>query len=1313
MQFLPLFTDEYLFSHWEDEFQEYLELRDAGVRNTLLEWNGRDKSLTEIQLNGLFVEKIFHQLWNYWGTGTVGPTAGYTLLPEYPVSGAGQSGGTGKADLALAHFGNDELSDIPQVLCEFKDIKSGLDTPQNRKGSNRSPVQQCLNYLKHSFDKTPVNSTLVPSWGIVTDMNEFRLYHRKTGNTRCLRFVIDSGIESESLIANTPAAARQRFLFCKLFLSEFLLAQSGICKLEKLLKRQWIYEKVLEKNFYKEYQAYRQHVYEAVLESNPSFTGTRGELVRMTQRFLDRCIFLLFCEDMGAALSFPTDLLRDILIRESMSPSFSPEFDNIWSLIKQLFQIMREGGSFPPNYQINKFNGGLFEDIKQLESLRIPNRIFCAKGQGENAEKLGEEKNTLLYLSAAYNFGTTSATREHTITLYTLGRIFEQSITDLEYMHAEADGVPTIAKLSKRKRDGVYYTPEWVTGYIVQYVVGKRLEEERQHIGLQFGVEISDDDLKKYSRRKKKPKTNPVTIHIQRLECYQEFLNQITILDPACGSGAFLIQALQFLMQHHHDVSVERERVTGQLSLFDHDEIIRSIVSNNLFGVDINPESVEITQLALWLNTAVPDKPLSTLSGQILCGNSLVGDDFAQYYQEKYSTLFEDIDPNEQEKVNTFDWAKNYPAVMGLDIPEQERGFDCIVGNPPYVKLQHFRKIVPDVAEYLVEAQQSKIANADISQVVTKVPLYKSTQTKNFDLYLPFIERGISLLNTKGHMGYIAPSVWLLNDYGEGLKKQLVDSRRLERWVDFKDFPVFDEAMTYTALQFFGGQPASSVAFAAAADGQLTAVEDEGVINYDSLDPNDAWVFLPESERQLIDKLNQSCTRLNDFPQVSSIFQGVITSADYIYHLMRVGPGRYRHAPPKQDHEEVLLEDAIMRPLLSGTEAKRYQSPQTNKYILFPYDDSDDEKHALYSADQMKRHFPKAWNHLRRYESELRARERSSFDDDQWYRFGRNQNIDKQSLKKLGVAQTVPEMRVFYDSDGEFCLNNVRVNGILVEESWAWFILGILNSRVADFIFRRIAKPKEPRPSGAYFEANKQYIAPIPIPNVDLQQVENVTVLAQTLQALHSSRRDAIYATNSRINSSQMRPDKRNPSWIWADVRDPAVWSELNPNGLQGRKLNGWAKCRYEQLLETHLSDINDRITFGQPMHAIAEDGQLKFFVGNECVIEGVYVSEEEADIILPQWQEKARDTFASETMDARRILTRLLDLRITENKSLINQLATGARELKEIEEQIIQTEREMDDYVYTLYRLDADEQRIIELDTEKRANARIPRVQH
>lgn len=210
MQTLPLFTDEYLFAHFEDEYQAYSESRDDAVRQVLKEWNSRDKGLTETQLNGQFVQRIFQQLWGYWGTGTAGPFPGYTLLPEYPVESAGQSGGTGKADLALGHFAHPQFSDLPQVLCEFKDIKSGLDAPQNRKGNNRSPVQKCLDYLKHSFDKASVNAPFAPTWGLVTDMDEFRLYYRKLGNAHCQKFAISSSDGRPSLIDATPEAARPR-----------------------------------------------------------------------------------------------------------------------------------------------------------------------------------------------------------------------------------------------------------------------------------------------------------------------------------------------------------------------------------------------------------------------------------------------------------------------------------------------------------------------------------------------------------------------------------------------------------------------------------------------------------------------------------------------------------------------------------------------------------------------------------------------------------------------------------------------------------------------------------------------------------------------------------------------------------------------------------------------------------------------------------------------------------------------------------------------------------------------------------------------
>jgi hypothetical protein len=165
-----------------------------------------------------------------------------------------------------------------------------------------------------------------------------------------------------------------------------------------------------------------------------------------------------------------------------------------------------------------------------------------------------------------------------------------------------------------------------------------------------------------------------------------------------------------------------------------------------------------------------------------------------------------------------------------------------------------------------------------------------------------------------------------------------------------------------------------------------------------------------------------------------------------------------------------------MKPLVSGAEAKRYMQPETETYLLFPYR-MDQEGVRLIPAGEMAAEYPGAWAYLRSWEQELRARENGAFDDDQWWRFGRHQNLDKQEIAKLIVAQTVPSLRVCADPAGGFYINNVRVNGIVpADRPSLWYLLGVLNSDTADFVFRRIAKPK----GGGYFEANRQFIALCP-----------------------------------------------------------------------------------------------------------------------------------------------------------------------------------------------------------------------------------------
>jgi hypothetical protein len=204
-------------------------------------------------------------------------------------------------------------------------------------------------------------------------------------------FVSDDAVP---LLGDSDAAAFQRFVFWKLFQRDMLLSTGGPSPLEKLLSTQWVQEHELENDFYREYRTYREEVFNALINANPHFRGTRGKLVRLTQRFLDRCIFILFCEDMGAALNFPPNILRDVLVGVSTDPDYEPDDDAAWTKVKKLFAAMRDGSPFR-DHRINRFNGGLFAEEPELESLHIPTRLFCARSQGADPESLLRYQRTL------------------------------------------------------------------------------------------------------------------------------------------------------------------------------------------------------------------------------------------------------------------------------------------------------------------------------------------------------------------------------------------------------------------------------------------------------------------------------------------------------------------------------------------------------------------------------------------------------------------------------------------------------------------------------------------------------------------------------------------------------------------------------------------------------------------------------------------------------------------------------------------------------------------------------------------------------
>lgn len=597
----------FLRSRFDIDYRVFVEEGgDDDLLKRLRLWNAR-LALSETQAEGAFVSTFFEQLWGYAQSGTDDADK-HTIIPKFAVRGAGAGGGAGQADLALGWFKG--AFDIPQVICEFKDVASDLDAPQHRKGDRKTPVQQCLNYVRAKRAETYGNEPIQTWFGLVTDMNEFRLYWWDRAPREYLRFVIRRGdllAGDYDLLSDGENARFDRFLFAKLFHRDMLLSNVGKPTLLTLVERQGAREKKIEEDFYGNYKTTRERLFAVLSLHNASYADRKGELMRLTQRLLDRFIFAFYCEDMGERMLFPPQFVRDHMRSRSAEPHYDPEGGEFWDCFKRMFAALDRGGKLGA-LSLPLVNGGLFEADPRIDALVIPNHVFAAAGQGKGDAALEGDKATFYYLSARYNYASEGDAKE-SLSLYTLGRIFEQSITELEYRIGELDGRETIARLSKRKRDGVYYTPEWVVNYLVDETLGPWFDAAKARAGLADGAAAPT---------------------LAQWQSYEAILARVRIVDPACGSGAFLISAFRRLLKERLEIAREMLRLSsgGLAARPDEAPLIAQILSENIYGVDINPSSVEIAKLALWLHSARADAPLSSLDYTIRCGNSLVGPEF-------------------------------------------------------------------------------------------------------------------------------------------------------------------------------------------------------------------------------------------------------------------------------------------------------------------------------------------------------------------------------------------------------------------------------------------------------------------------------------------------------------------------------------------------------------------------------------------------------------------------------------------------------------------------------------------------------------
>jgi hypothetical protein len=349
----------------------------------------------------------------------------------------------------------------------------------------------------------------------------------------------------------------------------------------------------------------------------------------------------------------------------------------------------------------------------------------------------------------------------------------------------------------------------------------------------------------------------------------------------------------------------------------------------------------------------------------------------------------------------------------------------------------------------------------------------------------------------------------------------------------------------------------------------------------------------------------------------SAIFQGLITSADKIYHLDRVGRGQYRCAPTGAPPYLVEIEDEIMKPLISGPEAKRYEEPETNTYLLFPYARDARGSMQLIAEEVMAQRFPKAWTYLKSWEAVLRSRERGAFDDATWWRFGRNQNLDKQDIEKLIVAQTVPDMRVCADRAADKYLNNVRVNGILSAPGTdLFYLLGVLNAALANFVFKRIAKPK----SGGYFEANRQFIAPLPVPDASPGEQAEIARLARALQDAWTRRRNLLAEAQDRL--SVLARARHGEHWLWPNLPALHDLEGAAPRTLtMADERQAWAKQKLNEAIAERVEMLQAALDGEDAAEADFRDGELVLHAEGRHLLDRIYLDEDAGRLAERYWR--------------------------------------------------------------------------------------------
>jgi len=620
-----------------------------------------------------------------------------------------------------------------------------------------------------------------------------------------------------------------------------------------------------------------------------------------------------------------------------------------------------------------------------------------------------------------------------------LGNIYEQYLGFVPRLTEKR--VKYEPKPEVRKAGGIFYTPEYIVDYIVKNTVGRFLSDQ-------------------------KPKE----------------IKNLRILDPACGSGSFLIRGYKELEVYYQRLKKEAwekrqnalakvyedqaqfsfdegsQETRWELNVFDK----RKVVLNHLFGVDLDEQAVEVTRLSLMLKMLegehgiIPGRAvLPTLDHNIKCGNSLISGDVL-----KLQSFFKE----DWIKTKPFDWDTYFRKIV-----KEEGGFDVIIGNPPYVRIQTLPK------------DQVTFFNKNFVSAMG-----------NYDIYALFVERGLQLLKPGGILGFILPHKFFQAAYGQGLRELIAEKNALMEVVNFRDNQIFERSSTYTCLLFLQKSKDRAFKYCEVVRleepvKQLQIIQEHEEYQDDRMRVGKIpkkhvseapWSFSFGEEAALIEKVKTRGLLLEKVTE--RIFQGLKTSADGIYILDVIErKSKTIKAFSKTLQKEVTLETELLKPLIKGGQMRRYLIEEPEKVLLFPYQDAK-----LISKRELQELHPRCWEYLLSNRRYLEDREGGIMKGDNWYAYGRNQALDVVHLPKIITPDLASDSSYCFDPEGIYYFTGGAAGGygILPKKNIdPKYLLGLLNSRLLDWFHHQSST----RFRGGYFSYESRFIKNLPIRTID------------------------------------------------------------------------------------------------------------------------------------------------------------------------------------------------------------------------------------